>query len=78
LGVIQKRDASFARLSAHRLYDGSSLAFKDIAFKDIVVDEFIFPSSLMTIDAHYTQHNAFPPWWQNLVTFVEKISFYNS
>jgi hypothetical protein len=72
--VARKRDASYAGLSAQRLQAGSSPAFKSHVIEGIAVDEFIYPGSLLTMDAHFSEHNEFPQGWNDLMSFLEKVS----
>jgi hypothetical protein len=70
----QKRDATFAGLSAQRLQAGSSPAFKVQENEGNAVDEFIFPGSLLSMDTHFSKHDEFPQWWNDLMAFLEKVS----
>jgi hypothetical protein len=72
--VARKRDASYAGLSAQRLQAGSSPAFKSHVIEGIAMDEFIYPGLLFTMDAYFSEYNEFPQGWNDLMSFLEKVS----
>jgi hypothetical protein len=56
----RKRDSSCAQLSLSRLQQIASPALMDSAGGALHVQEFFFSGSLLSTDAYYVQHEAFP------------------
>jgi hypothetical protein len=69
----RKRDASTAQLSLSRLQQITSPALMDSAGGALPVHEFFFSGSLLSIDAYYVQHTAFPKEWVDMMAFLEKV-----
>jgi hypothetical protein len=69
----RKRDASTAQLSLSRLQQITSPALIDFAGGALWVHEFFFSRSLLSIDAYYVQHMAFPKEWVDMMAFLEKV-----
>jgi hypothetical protein len=77
----RKRDASTAQLSLLRLQQLASPALGDSAGEALHVQEFFFSGSLLSIDAYYVEHKAFPKEWVDMKAFLEMVcifSFYLS
>jgi hypothetical protein len=74
---LRKRDASTAQLSVSRLQQLASPALKDSAGGALHVQEFFFSGSLLSIDAHYLEHNAFPKDWLDMKAFVEMVCIFS-
>jgi hypothetical protein len=77
----RKRDASTAQLSLLRLQQLASPALGDSAGGALHVQEFFFSGSLLSIDAYYVEHKAFPKEWVDMKAFLEMVcifSFYLS
>jgi hypothetical protein len=68
-----KRDASFVQLSVSRLQQITSPAFMDYAGGTLHVQEFFFFGSLLTTNAHFMQHKAFPKEWVDMKAFLEAV-----
>jgi hypothetical protein len=45
----------------------------DSAGGALPVHEFFFSRSLLSIDAYYVQHTAFPKEWVDMMAFLEKV-----
>jgi hypothetical protein len=69
----RKPDASTAQLSLSRLQKITSLALIDSAGGALRVHKFFFSRSLLSIDAYYVQHTAFPKEWVDMMAFLEKV-----
>jgi hypothetical protein len=69
----RKRDASTAQLSLLRLQQITSPALMDSAGGALRIKEFFFSGSLLSIDAYYMQHKAFPKEWVDMMAFLEKV-----
>jgi hypothetical protein len=68
-----KQDASTAQFSLSRLQHITSSTLMDSVGGALRVHEFFFSGSLLSIDAYYMQHTAFPKEWMDMMTFLEKI-----
>jgi hypothetical protein len=68
-----KRDASVAQLSMSRLQHIISLAFMDSTGGALHVQEFLSSGSLLSTDAYFMEHNAFPKEWVDMKAFIEKV-----
>jgi hypothetical protein len=69
----RKRDSSYAQLSLSRLQQITSPALMDSAGGALHVQEFFFSGSLLTTDAYYVQHEAFPKEWVDMKAFLELV-----
>jgi hypothetical protein len=77
----RKRDASTTQFSLLRLQQLASPALGDSAVEALHVQEFFFSGSLLSIDAYYVEHKAFPKEWVDMKAFLEMVcifSFYFS
>jgi hypothetical protein len=72
-----KRDASFAQLSVSRLQQIASPSLMDFARGALHVQEFIFSRSLLSIDAYFMQHKAFPKEWVDMKAFLEMVCVFS-
>jgi hypothetical protein len=63
----RKCDADFAGLSVSRP------SLKDSLVDTVQVDEFFCNGSFQTLDAYFTEHEAFSKEWMNLQAFLHKI-----
>jgi hypothetical protein len=64
-----------------RLQQLASPALGDSAGGALHVQEFFFSGSLLSIDAYYVEHKAFPKEWVDMKAFLEMVcifSFYLS
>jgi hypothetical protein len=68
-----KRDASTVQLSLSRLQQITSPALMGSTWGPLQVHEFFFSGSLLSIDAYYVQHTAFPKEWVDMMAFLEKV-----
>jgi hypothetical protein len=68
----RKRDSSCAQLSLSRLQQITSPALMDSAGGALHVQEF-FSGSLLSTDAYYVQHEAFPKEWVDMKAFLELV-----
>jgi hypothetical protein len=71
--IPRKRDASAAELSMSRLQQVASPALRDYTGGVLCYPELIMCTSLLSIDAHYVEHEAFPKEWTDLKAFIEKV-----
>jgi hypothetical protein len=69
----RKRDASIAQLSMSRLQQITSPALMDSVGGALHVQEFLSSGSLLSIDAYFMKHNAFPKEWVDMKAFIEKV-----
>jgi hypothetical protein len=69
---LRKRDASTVQLSLSRLQQITSPTLMDSTGGALRVHEF-FSGSLLSIDAYYVQHTAFPKEWVDMMAFLEKV-----
>jgi hypothetical protein len=74
---LRKRDASTAQLSVSRLQQLASPALRDSTRGALHVQEFFFSGSLLSIDAYYLEHNAFPKEWLDMKAFVEMVCIFS-
>jgi hypothetical protein len=73
----RKQDSSCAQLSLSRLQQITSLALMDSAGGALHVQEFFFSGSLLSIDAYYVQHQAFPKEWMDMKAFLELVCIFS-
>jgi hypothetical protein len=73
LFLTETSDASFVQLSVSRLQQITSPAFMDYAGGTLHVQEFFFFGSLLTTNAHFMQHKAFPKEWVDMKAFLEAV-----
>jgi hypothetical protein len=73
----RKRDASVAQLSMSRLQQITSPALMDSAGGALHVQEFLFSGSLLSTDAYFMEHNAFPKEWMDMKAFLEKVFLFS-
>jgi hypothetical protein len=66
----RKRDSSCAQLSLSRLQQITSPTLIDSAGGALHVQEFFFSGSLLSTDAYYMQHQAFPKEWVDMKAFL--------
>jgi hypothetical protein len=69
----RKRDSSCAQLSLSRLQQMTSPALMDSAGGGLHVQQFFFSGSLLSTDAYYVQHEAFPKEWVDMKAFLELV-----
>lgn len=68
----RKRDASTAELSMSRLQQLASPVLMDDGGGFLHYPELVMCTSLLSIDAHLVEHDAFPKEWTNMKAFIEK------
>jgi hypothetical protein len=73
----RKRDSSCAQLSLSRLQQITSPALMDSAGGALHVQEFFFSGSLLSTDAYYVQHHAFPKEWVDMRAFLELVCIFS-
>jgi hypothetical protein len=73
----RKWDASVAQLSMSRLQQITSPALMDSTGGALHVQEFLFSGSLLSIDAYFMKHNAFPTEWMDMKAFLEKVFLFS-
>jgi hypothetical protein len=64
-----KCDVDFAGLSMSRP------SLKDSSVDTVQIDEFFCNGSLQTLDAYFTEHEAFSKEWMDLHAFLHKVHF---
>ena len=69
----RKRDYSVALLSASRLQQLASPSLMDSAGGTFHVQGFFFSGSLLSTDAYYVEHKAFPKEWMDMKAFLEMV-----
>jgi hypothetical protein len=69
----RKRDSSCAQLSLSRLQQITLPALMDSARGGLHVQEFFFSGSLLSTDAYYVQHQAFPKEWVDMKAFLKLV-----
>ena len=69
----RKRDASVAKLSMSRLQQVASPALMDYGGGALRFPELFICTSLLSIDAHFVEHNAFHKEWLDMKAFLEKV-----
>jgi hypothetical protein len=77
----RKRDSSIAHLSVSRLQQLASPSLMDSAGGDLHVQEYFFSGSLLSTNAYYVEHDAFPKEWVDMKAFLMTVcnfSFYLS
>jgi hypothetical protein len=72
-----KRDSSCAQLSLSRLQQITSPALMDSVGGALHVQEFFFSGSLLSTDAYYVQHQAFPKEWVDMRAFLELVCIFS-
>jgi hypothetical protein len=73
----RKRDSSCAQLSLSRLQQITSPTLIDSAGGALHVQEFFFSGSLLSTDAYYMQHQAFPKEWVDMKAFLELVCIFS-
>jgi hypothetical protein len=73
----RKQDSSCAQLSLSRLQQITSPALMDSAGGALHVQEFFFSRSLLSTDAYYVQHHAFPKEWMDMKAFLELVCIFS-
>jgi hypothetical protein len=71
---LLKRNATFAGLSMSRLQLGTTGTMKDSVPDLLLVQEFFFHGSFLTVEAHYGLHNVYSKEWLELMAFLEKVT----
>jgi hypothetical protein len=74
----RKRDSSLAQLSASRLQQLASPSLMDSAGGDLHVQEYFFSGSLLSTDAYYMEHDAFPKEWVDMKAFLMTVCNFSS
>jgi hypothetical protein len=74
----RKRDSSLAQLSVSRLQQLASPSLMDSAGGALHVQEFFFSRSLLSTDAYYMDHEAFPKQWVDMKAFLKKVCISSS
>jgi hypothetical protein len=74
----RKRDSSLAQLSVSRLQQLASPSLMDSAGSALHVQEFFFSRSLLSTDAYYMDHEAFPKQWVDMKAFLKKVCISSS
>jgi flagellar biosynthesis GTPase FlhF len=69
----RKQDASVAQLSMSRLQHITSLALMDSTGGALHIQEFLSSGSLLSTNAYFMEHNAFPKEWVDMKAFIEKV-----
>jgi hypothetical protein len=72
-----KWDASFTQLLVSRLQQSTSLALMNSARGSLHVQEFFSFGSLLTTDAYFMQHKAFPKEWVDMKAFLETVFLFS-
>jgi hypothetical protein len=72
----RKRDSSFAQFSVSRLQQLVLQSLMDSVGGGLHVQEF-FSGSLLSTDAHYMEHKAFPKEWMDMMAFLEKVYIFS-
>jgi hypothetical protein len=73
----RKRDASTVELSLSRLQRLASPALGDSTGGALYVQEFFFSGSLLSIDAYYVEHKAFPKELVDMKAFLEMVCIFS-
>jgi hypothetical protein len=74
----RKRDSSLAQLLVSRLQQLASPSLMDSAGGTLHVQEFFFSRSLLSTDAYYMDHEAFPKEWVDMKGFLEMVCIFSS
>jgi hypothetical protein len=74
----RKRDSSLAQLLVSRLQQLASPSLMDSAGGTLHVQEFFFSRSLLSTDAYYMDHEAFPKEWVDMKGFLKKVCIFSS
>jgi hypothetical protein len=74
----RKRDSSLAQLSVPRLQQLTSPSRMDSTGGTLHVQEFFFSRSLLSIDAYYMEHEAFPQEWVDMKAFLKTVCIFSS
>ena len=73
-----KRDFSTALFSVSRLQQLTSPSLMDSAGGDFHTQGFFFFGSLLSTDAYYVEHQAFPKEWLDMKAFLEMVCLFSS
>jgi hypothetical protein len=74
----RKRDSSLAQLSMSRLQQLASPFLMDsAAWGTLHVQEFFFSGSLLSTDAYYMDHKAFPKEWMDMKAFLKTVCIFS-
>jgi hypothetical protein len=73
----RKRDSSLAQLSVSRLQQLASPSLMDSAGGGLHVQEFFFSGSLLSTDAYYMDHEAFPKEWVDMKAFLKTVCIFS-
>jgi hypothetical protein len=74
----RKQDSSLAQLSVSRLQQLTSPSLMDSVGGALHVQEFFFSRSLLSIDAYYMEHDAFPKEWVDMKVFLMTVCNFSS
>jgi hypothetical protein len=74
----RKRDSSLAQLSVSRLQQLASPSLMDSAGGALHVQEYFFSGSLLSTDAYYVEHDAFPKEWVDMKAFLMMVCNFSS
>jgi hypothetical protein len=74
----RKRDSSLAQFSVSRLQHLASPSLMDSAGRALHVQEFFFSRSLLSTDAYYMDHEAFPKEWVDMKAFFKMVCIFSS
>jgi hypothetical protein len=75
---LRKRDSSLAQLSVSRLQQLTSPSLMDFAGGALHVQEYFFSGSLLSTDAYYVEHDAFPKEWVDMKAFLMMVCNFSS
>ena len=75
--IPHKRDASVAELSMSRLQQLASPTLMDSTRGALYFQELVISTSLLSIDAHLMEHDAFPKEWMDMKAFIEKVILFS-
>jgi hypothetical protein len=74
----RKRDSSLAQFSVSRLQQLASPSLMDSAGGGLHVQEYFFSGSLLSTDAYYLEHDAFPKEWVDMKAFLMTVCNFSS
>jgi hypothetical protein len=74
----RKRDSSLAQLLVSRLQQLASPSLMDSAGGALHVQEYFFSGSLLSTDAYYVEHDAFPKEWVDMKAFLMMVCNFSS
>jgi hypothetical protein len=60
-----------------RLQQITSPALMDSPGRALHVQEFLFSGSLLSTNAYFMEHNAFPKEWMDMKAFLEKVFLFS-